>query len=108
MEKMAEDWKERYLQLWKKTTKKQRYLMFGILGLVIAAIIAGSYFYGSKPDLVPLFTNMETKDAGEVAAKLKESKISDLSSSTSLLTRAINSPSHTSGGLWELSTMKPW
>ena len=75
MEKMAEDWKERYLQLWKKTTKKQRYLMFGILGLVIAAIIAGSYFYGSKPDLVPLFTNMETKDAGEVAAKLKESKI---------------------------------
>lgn len=75
MEKMAEDWKERYLQLWKKTTKKQRYLMFGILGLVIAAIVAGSYFYGSKPDLVPLFTNMETKDAGEVAAKLKESKI---------------------------------
>ena len=44
MEKMAEDWKERYLQLWKKTTKKQRYLMFGIFGLVIAAIIAGSYF----------------------------------------------------------------
>ena len=75
MEKMAEDWKERYLQLWKKTTKKQRYLMFGILGLVVAAIVAGSYFYGSKPDLVPLFTNMETKDAGEVAAKLKESKI---------------------------------
>lgn len=72
---MAEDWKERYLQLWKKTTQQQRYLMFGILGLMVVAIIAGSYFYGSKPDLVPLFTNMETKDAGEVAAKLKEAKI---------------------------------
>ncbi|MGP1366987.1 MAG: flagellar basal-body MS-ring/collar protein FliF [Schwartzia sp. (in: firmicutes)] len=75
MEKMAEDWKERYLQLWEKTTQKQRYLMFGILGLLVVLLIVGSYFYGSKPDLVPLFTNMETKDAGEVAAKLKESKI---------------------------------
>ncbi|MGP1585991.1 MAG: flagellar basal-body MS-ring/collar protein FliF [Schwartzia sp. (in: firmicutes)] len=75
MEKMAEDWKERYLQLWEKTTQKQRYLMFGILGLLVVLLVVGSYFYGSKPDLVPLFTNMETKDAGEVAAKLKESKI---------------------------------
>ena len=72
---MAEDWKERYLQLWNKTTKRQRLLMGGILALVLVMLIAGSYFYGSKPDLVPLFTNMETKDAGEVAAKLKESKI---------------------------------
>lgn len=69
------DWKERYLQLWKKTTKRQRYMMLGVAVLLFALILGGSYFYGSKPDLVPLFTNMEAKDAGEVAAKLKESKI---------------------------------
>ena len=32
MEKMA-DWKERYLQLWNKTTKRQRLLMGSILAL---------------------------------------------------------------------------
>ena len=72
---MAEDWKERYLQLWRKTTQRQRYLLFGLIAAVLVIIFAGSYFYGSKPDLVPLFTNMETKDAGEVAAKLDEAKI---------------------------------
>ncbi|MCR5559402.1 flagellar basal-body MS-ring/collar protein FliF [Schwartzia sp. (in: firmicutes)] len=71
---MAE-WKERYLQLWNKTTKQQRYIMLGAVVLLFALILGSSYFYGSKPDLVPLFTNMEAKDAGEVAAKLKESKI---------------------------------
>ena len=69
------DWKERYLQLWQKTTKRQRYMGLGVIVLLLALIFGGSYWYGSKPDLAPLFTNMETKDAGEVAAKLKEAKI---------------------------------
>ncbi len=69
------DWKEQYLQLWKKLTKKQRYTIIGAAAFVLIAILGGSYWYGSKPDMVPLFTGMETKDAGEVAAKLKESKI---------------------------------
>lgn len=69
------DWKERYLQLWQKTTKRQRYMGLGAILLVLALIFGGSYWYGSKPDMAPLFTNMEAKDAGEVAAKLKEAKI---------------------------------
>ena len=69
------DWKERYLQLWQKTTKKQRYIGLGVLAAVLLLIFGGSFWYGSKPEMVPLFTNMETKDAGEVAAKLKEAKV---------------------------------
>ena len=69
------DWKERYLQLWKKLTKRQHYLIIGGAAAVLMALLACSFYYGSKPDMVPLFTGMETKDAGEVAAKLKESKI---------------------------------
>ena len=69
------DWKERYLQLWNKTTKRQRYIALGALLLLIVAIIGASAMYGKKPDLVPLFTNMETKDAGDVVAKLEELKI---------------------------------
>jgi flagellar M-ring protein FliF len=69
------DWKEQYLQLWKKISKRQRYTIIGVAALFMISILGWSYWYGSKPDMVPLFTNMETKDAGEVAAKLKESKI---------------------------------
>ena len=69
------DWKERYLNLWNKYSKRQRYIMLGAALAVLIAIVGVSVWYGSKPDMVPLFTNMETKDAGEVAAQLKESKI---------------------------------
>ena len=69
------DWKERYLALWEKFTKRQRYIMLGSALALLLVILGVSFWYGSKPDMVPLFTGMETKDAGEVAAKLKESKI---------------------------------
>ena len=69
------DWKERYKNLWARFSKRQRYIMLGAALAILVAIIGLSAWYGNKPDMVPLFTNMEAKDAGEVAAKLKESKI---------------------------------
>jgi len=74
IETMA-DWKEQYLQLWNKLSKRQRYTIIGVAALLMISLLGWSYWYGSKPDMVPLFTGMETKDAGEVAAKLKESKV---------------------------------
>ena len=68
-------WKDRYLQLWQRYSKKQKYIFLGVVLAVLVAVVAAAALYGSKPDMVPLFTNMETKDAGEVAAKLKEQKI---------------------------------
>ena len=56
------------MQLRNKTTKKQRYIALGAVVLLLAAIVGASFLYGRKPDLVPLFTNMETKDAGDVVA----------------------------------------
>ena len=70
------DWKEQSLQLWNKMSKRQQYTIIGVAGLLIISILGWSYWWGSKPDMVPLFTRMEAKDAGEVAAKLKEMKIS--------------------------------
>ena len=69
------DWKERYKNLYNRFSKRQRYIMLGAALAILIAIIGVSAWYGNKPDMVPLFTNMEAKDAGEVAAKLKESKI---------------------------------
>ena len=60
------EWKEKYLQLWEKLTKRQRYMAIGGVALLLVVILAASFMYGGKPDMVPLFTNMETKDAGEV------------------------------------------
>lgn len=70
------DWKEQSLRLWQNMGKKQRYAIIGSAALIFILILSWSYWWGSRPDLVPLFTNMEAKDAGEVAAKLKEMKVS--------------------------------
>jgi len=71
---MAE-WKEQSLRLWQNLSNKQKYGAIGLVSIVILAIIVWSYWFGSRPDNVVLFTELEAKDAGEVVAKLKEMKI---------------------------------
>ena len=69
------DWKEQSLRLWQNLGKQQRYIILGSAVLLFIAILSWSYMWGGRPDLVPLFTDMETKDAGEIQAKLKEMKV---------------------------------
>jgi len=69
------DWKEQCLRFWGNLGKKERYVIWGSAILIFVAILSWSYWWGGRPDLVPLFTEMETKDAGEVQNKLKELKI---------------------------------
>jgi flagellar M-ring protein FliF len=71
---MAE-WREQSKRLWQNLSNKQKYAIAGSALLIFFGILAWSYWWGSRPEYVPLFTNMDAKDAGEVAAKLKESKI---------------------------------
>ena len=69
------EWKERGLAMWERFDKRQRYIMLGSALAILVLIFGLSFWYGSKPDMGPLFTNMETKDAGEVANQLRESNI---------------------------------
>ena len=69
------DWKAQYIELWNKTTMLQRQMIIGAAVLVFAAIFGWSYWYGNRPELVPLYTGLETKDAGDVTAKLKEAGV---------------------------------
>lgn len=69
------DWKGQSLRLWQNLGKKERYMILGSAILIFAIILAWSFWWGGRPDLVPLFTEMEAKDAGEVSAKLKEMKV---------------------------------
>lgn len=98
------DWKERYRELWEKTTQKQRYMAMGALAGLLLLVFGASFWYGSKPDLVPLFTNMETKDAGEVAAKLNESKVKYEIQETKLGTTILVPPSNVHNARLELAT----
>lgn len=86
------DWKEQSLRVWQKLGKKERYTIVGSAIFLMIAILGWSYWWGGKPDMVPLFTGMEAKDAGEVAAKLKEMKIAyepqESASGTSILVQA--------------------
>ena len=68
-------WKERFLELWNRYTKTQRAIGIGVIVAILAAILGISFWYGSKPDMVPLYTNLETKDAGDVVNSLRESGV---------------------------------
>ena len=65
-------WKERFLELWNRYSKTQRAIAIGAIVAILAAILGISFWYGSKPDMVPLYTNLETKDAGDVVNNLRE------------------------------------
>ncbi|MDU2066194.1 MAG: flagellar basal-body MS-ring/collar protein FliF [Sporomusaceae bacterium] len=69
------DWKEQSLRLWQNIGKKEKYIILGSAVLLFVGILAWSFWWGGRPDSVPLFTGLDAKDAGEVAAKLKEAKI---------------------------------
>lgn len=71
---MAE-WREQSLRLWNNLSNRQKYTIIGVTVLIFVAIISWSYWWGGRTEYVPLFTGMDAKDAGEVAAKLKEMKI---------------------------------
>ena len=68
-------WKERFLELWNRYSKTQRYAAIGVVIAILAGILGLSFWYGSKPDFVPLYTNLETKDAGDVVNSLRESGV---------------------------------
>ena len=68
-------WRERFQELWNGYTQRQRYIFLGVIAAILISIFGISFWYGSKPDFVPLYTNLETKDAGDVVNSLKESGV---------------------------------
>lgn len=70
-----ENWKARFQELWGRYTARQRYIALGVTAAILIAILGLSFWYGSKPEMVPLYTNLETKDAGDVITSLKESGV---------------------------------
>ncbi len=69
------NWRERLRELWNRYQSRRKYIIIGII-LILALAFAGiSFWYGSKPEYVPLYTNLETKDAGDVVNSLKEAGV---------------------------------
>ena len=69
------NWRERLRELWNRYDNKHKYIFIGGIVALILALAGISFWYGSKPDYVPLYTNLETKDAGDVVNNLKESGV---------------------------------
>ena len=69
------DWKEQVLRFWQNMERRQRLILIGVGILTLVAVLGVSYWVGSRPDLVPLYTGLEAKDAGAIREKLKELKI---------------------------------
>ncbi len=69
------NWRERLQELWNRYQSKRKYIIIGALLVLVLAFAGISFWYGSKPEYVPLYTNLETKDAGDVVNSLKESGV---------------------------------
>lgn len=67
--------REQLNNLWQRFPPRQRWIMLGSALLLFISILAASYWVGGKPQYMPLFVEMESKDAGDVAAKLQEMKV---------------------------------
>ena len=69
------NWRERLRELWNRYQNQRKYIIAGAIALLIFAFAGISFWYGSKPEYVPLYTNLETKDAGDVVNSLKEAGV---------------------------------
>ncbi len=69
------NWRERLRELWNRYESKRKYFIIGAIIVLVLAFAGISFWYGSKPDYVPLYTNLETKDAGDVVNSLKEAGV---------------------------------
>lgn len=69
------NWRERLRELWNRYQSKRKYIIIGAILVLVLAFAGISFWYGSKPEYVPLYTNLETKDAGDVVNSLKESGV---------------------------------
>ncbi|MBE8949809.1 MAG: flagellar M-ring protein FliF [Quinella sp. 3Q1] len=69
------NWRERLRELWNRYQNRRKYIIIGAVVVLALAFAGISFWYGSKPEYVPLYTNLETKDAGDVVNSLKESGV---------------------------------
>ena len=69
------NWRERLRELWNRYESKRKYFIIGAIIVLVLAFAGISFWYGSKPEYVPLYTNLETKDAGDVVNSLKETGV---------------------------------
>ena len=69
------NWRERIRELWNRYDRKRKYAFIGGLIVLVLAFAGISYWYGSKPEYAPLYTHLETKDAGDVVNSLKEAGV---------------------------------
>ena len=69
------NWRERLQELWNRYQNQRKYIIIGVIVILVLAFAGISYWYGSKPEYVPLYTNLETKDAGDVVNNLKEAGV---------------------------------
>ena len=69
------NWRERLQELWNRYQNQRKYIIIGVIVILVLAFAGISYWYGSKPEYVPQYTNLETKDAGDVVNNLKEAGV---------------------------------
>lgn len=69
------NWRERLRELWNRFDRRRKMAFIGGIVALALAFVGISFWYGGKPEYVPLYTNLEAKDAGDVVNSLKETGV---------------------------------
>ena len=71
-----DEFRDQVSRFWNSLDKQKKILItVGALSVFIA-VLGWSYWFGGRAEYVPLYTNLEIKDAGDIVNKLREDKIS--------------------------------
>lgn len=63
-----------FTRIWGGLGPTQRMLL-GVVAVAAVGVISALVFWAQTPDWTPLFTNLDSRDAGEIVAKLREQKV---------------------------------
>ncbi|MGI5839076.1 MAG: flagellar basal-body MS-ring/collar protein FliF [bacterium] len=68
--------RQQVAELWGRLNRAQKIIIGGSIVLLPLCIVIGTSLFSSQRNYVPLFTQLEANDAGEVVAKLDEMNVS--------------------------------
>ena len=70
MKEKLQQYKDQLLETWNRFSRKQKGVILGtFVGVIL--LLAAVVYWGSRPDFVPLYTNLSQAEAGEIAAAIE-------------------------------------
>ncbi|UOQ47880.1 flagellar M-ring protein FliF [Gracilibacillus caseinilyticus] len=76
MNEKLKQYKEKAASFYSSISKKQKGLLFGVIGLLLAAIIIAAFWTSSQNGMVPLYSDLSLQEVGQITEELDARNVS--------------------------------